>query len=55
MEKKKNLYEPVLNFRQNKPQMQIETVEHEKLYEQAFFSTEEKSESEYAQNTSAWD
>ena len=55
MENKKTLYEPVLNFRKNKPQMQIETIKHEELYKQAFFSAEEKSQSEYAQNTSTWD
>lgn len=55
METKNNLYEPVLNFRENKPQMQIKPSEHDKLYEKAFFPAEETSHSEYAQNTTTWD
>ena len=55
MENKKQLYEPVLNFRKNKPQIQIENVTHSDLYEKAFFSKEENSQSEYAQNTATWD
>jgi hypothetical protein len=48
-------YEPVLNFRKNKPQMQTEHVRHEELYEKAFLAKEETSHSEYGQNTTAWD
>lgn len=55
METKHDLYEPVLNFRKNKPQMQINNIEHEKLYEKAFFPVEEISHSEYALNTTTWD
>ena len=55
METQKPLYEPVLNFRKNKPQMQIKNITHDKLYETAFFAKEENSQSEYAQNTTTWD
>ena len=55
MENQKILYEPVLNFRKNKPQMQLKNITHDELYETAFFSEEEKSQSEYAQNTTTWD
>ena len=37
------------------PQMQIKNITHDKLYENAFFPAEELSQSEYAQNTTAWD
>ena len=55
MENQTSLYEPILNFRKNKPQMQIKTITHDELYETAFFSNNEKSQSEYAQNTTTWD
>lgn len=55
MENQKTLYEPVLNFRENKPQMQIKNITHDELYKNAFFPEEEKSQSEYAQNTTTWD
>lgn len=55
MESKNRLYEPVINFRENKPQMQIKPTEHSELYEKAFFSEEETSYSEYALNTTTWD
>ena len=55
MNNKNNLYEPVLNFRENKPQMQIRHTEHHELYEKAFFPAEETSHSEYALNTTTWD
>lgn len=55
MEDQTPLYEPVLNFRKNKPQMQIKHITHDKLYEAAFFPKDEKAQSEYAQNTTTWD
>lgn len=55
MENKNDLYEPVISFRKSKPQMQISHIEHEKLYEKAFFPAEEISYSEYALNTTTWD
>ena len=55
MEYKQEYYEPVINFRKNRPQMQVKHTEHEELYEKAFFPTEEKNHSEYALNTTTWD
>ena len=55
MENQKTLYEPVLNFRKDQPQMQIKNITQGELYENAFFPAEEKSQSEYAQNTTTWD
>lgn len=55
MERENNLYEPVINFRKQRPQIQIAAVKHKDLYEKAFLSTEETSQSEYVQNTTTWD
>ena len=55
MNKQNNLYEPILNFRKDKPQLQIKSITLDELYENAFFPKEEKSQSEYAQNTTTWD
>lgn len=55
MKQKEDLYEPIIDFRKNKPKIQIQTITHDELYENAFFSKEENSQSEYAQNTAAWD
>lgn len=55
MEEKQELYEPVVNFREQRPQILVTTVEHDALYEKAFFSGEDLSQTEYAMNTTAWD
>lgn len=55
MENRNELYEPVINFRKNRPQIQISNTEYNSLYEKAFFPEEEKSQSEYALNTTTWD
>lgn len=55
MENKNELYEPVIDFRKNKPQIQTSNTEHEILYQKAFFPEEETSHSEYALNTTTWD
>lgn len=55
MENNKHLYEPVINFRKNKPQMQIKNIEQDELYEKAFFPEKELSQSEYTLNTTTWD
>ena len=55
MDNKNNLYEPVIDFRKDKPQMQMTHTEHDILYEKAFVPREEISHSEYALNTTAWD
>ena len=55
MERKENLYEPVVNFREQRPQIPFTAAEHDALYEKAFFNEEENSQSEYSQNTTTWD
>ena len=55
MDDTQNLYEPVMDFRETRKQMQIEITRHHELYEKAFFPGEETSHSEYALNTTTWD
>ena len=55
MKQKENQYEPVTSFKELRAEMLLDTVKSEILYEQAFFSTQEKSRTEYAQNTTTWD
>ena len=55
MKKKDNNYEPVVSFKKQTPEMLLETIKENTLYEKAFLSTEEKSQTEYAQNTTTWD
>jgi len=55
MESKKNLYEPVIKFRKQRPQIQINPIEYKELYEKAFLAGEDPSKSEYALNTTTWD
>ena len=55
MERKENLYEPVLDFRKQNPKMQIKKVNNDELYEKAFLKGEEYGISEYGMNNSAWD
>jgi len=55
MDSAQNLYEPVVNFRETRPQMQIKATKYHELYEKAFFPAEETSQSEYALNTTTWD
>ena len=55
MDNKSDLYEPVVDFRKNRSQIQINPADHHELYEKAFFPAEETSHSEYALNTTSWD
>ena len=55
MENKEALYEPVLSFSKQQPQMQYTQPKYNPLYEQAYLSREEKESSEYAENTTTWD
>ena len=42
-------------FMDPRHKMVVGTVKVDPLYEQAFLSREDKSKTEYAQNTTAWD
>ena len=55
MDNRNDLYEPVVDFRKNRSQIQLTTTEHNELYEKAFFPAEDVTYSEYAQNTTTWD
>jgi len=55
MENRENLYEPVMDFRKQRNQMQIKTITSDELYERAFFAGEEPDTSEYTANTTTWD
>ena len=55
MERNENLYEPVIDFRKERQQMQIKNIRHDDLYEKAFLTGEDSGVSEYAMNTSTWD
>lgn len=46
---------PQINYIKQTPKLLIERVKYNLLYEKAFLSLEEKSMSEYAQNTTTWD
>ena len=45
----------VVDFKNVTPKMLTEVVKVSSLYKKAFLSTEEKSTTEYAQNTTTWD
>ena len=55
MKKNENMYEPIVSFKEQTPEMLLDTVEVNPLYEKAYLSTEEKSQTEYAKNTTTWD
>ncbi len=55
MKEKDALYEPVISFREHRSKMSITNLEHDALYEKAFFPTEEKCQTDYALNTTTWD
>jgi len=55
VKEKEGRYEPVVSFKEQTPKMQCRTREENPLYEKAFLSSEDKSQTEYAQNTTTWD
>lgn len=55
MEKNENKYEPIVSFKEQTPEMLLGTVKQNLLYEQAYLAAEDKCQTEYAQNTTAWD
>lgn len=55
MEKEKTEYVPQPDFSDVTPQMLLESPRMEALYEKAFYSQEEVSDSEYCRNTTTWD
>lgn len=55
MQKEKFEFVPQVDFKEQTPEMLLKEVKRNPLYEKAFLSTEEKSKSEFAQNTTTWD
>ena len=55
MEKEKTEYVPQPDFSDVTPKMLLELSKMEALYEKAFYSQEELSDSAYCLNTTTWD
>ena len=55
MQKKEIGFVPQMDFKKQTPEVLIKTEKPDPLYEKAFLSREDKSTTEYAQNTTTWD
>ena len=55
MNKKDVGFVPQVDFKEQTPDVLLKTEKPDPLYEKAFFSGEDKSKTEYAQNTTTWD
>lgn len=55
MEKDKAEFVPQPDFSDVTPKMLLENYKPDLLYEKAFYSREEVSDSEYCRNTTTWD
>ena len=55
MVKQDKLYEPVVSFRKQSPEMLIGDERKSEAYETAFFRMDDSELSEYCQNTTTWD
>ena len=55
MNKKDAGFVPQADFKEQTPDVLLKTEKQDPLYEKAFLSGEEKSKTEYAQNTTTWD
>ncbi len=55
MEKDKIEIKPQLDFSDVTPEMLLENLKPNPLYEKAFYSQEDVNDSEYCQNTTTWD
>ena len=55
MNKKDVGFVPQVDFREQTPNVLLKTEKSHPLYEKAFLSGEDKSKTEYAQNTTTWD
>ena len=52
---KENDFAPQIDFKKQTPDVLLKTEKPNSLYEKAFLSREDKSTTEYAQNTTTWD
>ena len=55
MSKNEREWAPLLDFREQMHEMQLKEVKYDSLYERAFLSSDGRSTSEQAGNTTAWD
>ena len=55
MQKKDVCFLPVVDFKEQTPKILLKEETLDPLYEKAFLSRENKSETEYALNTTTWD
>ena len=55
MQKKEMGFIPVIDFEEQTPGILLKTEKLDPLYEKAFLSREDKSKTEYAQNTTTFD
>ena len=55
MNKKDVGFVPQVDFKEQTSDVFLKTEKPDPLYEQAFLSGEDKSKTEYAQNTTTWD
>ena len=55
MQKKDTQFVPQVDFKEQTPDVLLKTEKSDPLYEKAFLSGEDKSKTEYAQNTTTWD
>lgn len=55
MKKEKTQFVPKIDFKEQTPEVLIGSKKRDPLYEEAFLSREDKSESEFAENTTTWD
>ena len=55
MQKKYTLFFPQVDFKEQTPEALLKSEKQDPLYEKAFLSPEEKSRTEFAQNTTTWD
>ena len=55
MNKKDVEFVPQVDFKEQTPDVLLKTEKPDSLYKKAFLSREDKSKTEYAQNTTTWD
>ncbi|MBR3988555.1 MAG: hypothetical protein IKK10_04550 [Clostridia bacterium] len=55
MQNKNIGFVPQVDFKEQTPEVFINTEKPNLLYKKAFLSREDKSKTEYAQNTTTWD
>ena len=53
--KKDTQFVTQVDFNEQTPEVLLKTEKPDPLYEKAFLSREDKSKTEYAQNTTTWD